>query len=399
MILNDSILTENGDEIIFQTVPLYGLVSVSSFSDVVTGLGTGITLQKWFAYSFDGIVYTDWIILTDSNLSNNINPILTEKTSIVIRFRYKLVSIVDSPTVELISLEVEAEYSQPNVNFPIASRSLYKDIVYDNIDVYNLMVNLVEKLYERGIVPEYFVRNEESNDIFVDKDYIEFWSTIAGFFSIFIVDAFKFTNIYFDISLLSEFLKQKGIFFNNNTSLIDLQLIAQNYYDEIRQRGGFDIFRPKGFEYPIGKRNGYRIPAGYEILPSTPVEIDGIAYNEVNNLPYGWTIQTYSARLYLIAPDLNYHNVLFPASVVIDILPLTTDSGIFKKYDGEYLRLIDYSTKDEFMFNQVNLKDLGWNFGNSSPFYKGLRIQYNKDILKAYEASFDFFDLSNYPIL
>jgi hypothetical protein len=68
-----------------------------------------------------------------------------------------------------------------------------------------------------------------------------------------------------------------------------------------------------------------------------------------------------------------------------------------KQYNGEYLRLICYSDKcDEFMYNQVNVKDFGWCVGQSSPMYRGLAGQYGS-IVKAYEKFKDFVDTTKYP--
>lgn len=425
MIYNDTIFTEHLDEIIFQTVPLYGLDSIISYSDTTTGEDAFTFLKRDFAFSFDGIVFTPYFPLTNGNLSTKINVILTAKTAIVVKFRYQLSSTEVSPQVELLNLTLIGTYSFKPTNFPISSRSVYKDLVHDDVNVHNLMVNLAEKLYQRGIVPEYLARNEGGNDIFIDKDYIEFWSIVAKFFSIFLIDAFKFTTIYFNFSLLSNFLNQKGIFFNKKNTLIDLQLITKNFYDEIRQRATFEIFRSKGYEYFWGSRNVYQLPNGYVIAPATPVIIDGIVYREVEELPFGWTVQN---NLYvvngLVASDINYHRVIFglvdsggisvPGDFNDDynndfligttiqvnpyVIPATADSEIYKKYDGEYLRLIGYDKKDEFIFNQVDIRFLGWFIGTSSPLYKGLRPQYNPEIIKAYETTEDFFDLENYPI-
>lgn len=405
MIFNDTIFTENGDEIVFQSTPIYGLDSIDSFSDSITGQTSKSFLIKSFAISTDGVVYTEFFPLSNQSLAAQINNILSAKTTLIIKFKYTLSSTETNPQVELVSLSLNGTYSQKPINFPISSRSIYKDLVYDNINVWNLMVNLTEKLYERGVLPEYLTRGEIENDIFEDKDFIEFWSTVAKFFSVFLIDAFKFTKIYFDYILLSEFLDQKGIFFTKANGLIDLQLIASNFYDEIRSRGTSDIFKPKGFEYPVGRRNSYAIPSSYVIAPSTPVIIDGRVYKEVTDLPFGWTVQNNG----LVAPDLDYHRIVFgteddgsyiSSPPAITLLPANIQSQIFKQYDGEYLRLIGYNSQvDEFIYNQVDLRFLGWFVNTSSPLYKGLRAQYSPTLIKGYETSQDFFDLDNYPVI
>jgi hypothetical protein len=228
--------------------------------------------------------------------------------------------------------------------------------------------------------------------------------------------------VYWRREYLSEFLRQKGIYFADADNIIELQLLAQNYYDEIRQRGTPEIFRKAGFEYKFGERYAYPIPDNFYISPSTPIVIDGISYSFEDELPFGWVIRDNI----LVSPDKNFHEIIFTgvdgSGVVVAgdynddynddfLIDLTVDqnkiivpaggaSGVYKKNHGEYLRLICYNPKfDEFIYNQLNLKDFGWNIGNSSPCYQGLRIQRNKTILKGYEETADFVDLDNYPIL
>jgi len=152
------------------------------------------------------------------------------------------------------------------------------------------MVNLVQKVYEVGIIPTYLVRNEKEFDLFEDKDYIDFWSSVAKMFAILYKFSLKFTMIYWNRELLCEYLRQKTIQFCDCSDLELLQRIASHYYDEIRQRGTIEIFRPKDFEYPFGYRNRYILPDPFTISSINPIWINDVKYTSASDLPYGWSM-------------------------------------------------------------------------------------------------------------
>lgn len=65
--------------------------------------------------------------------------------------------------------------------------------------------------------------------------------------------------------------------------------------------------------------------------------------------------------------------------------------------DGELLRLIKYNPLvDEFIFNLYKPEHFGWNLGNSSPCYRGMRINDNAN--KYYEQQAEPSDITKYPI-
>jgi len=65
--------------------------------------------------------------------------------------------------------------------------------------------------------------------------------------------------------------------------------------------------------------------------------------------------------------------------------------------DGEFLRLINYQTIDEFVFGLIENRFIGWCIGNSSPMWSSTKGM--KNLVKAYEPSSEVKDLSKYPLL
>lgn len=409
MISNDNIATEIGDVIIFTTVPMLNIQTVISYADSVTGETSLRLFQRDFQYSLDGgVTYSDWFNLNGGNIANiaNINELLqTNFHQLVILFKFTRIGTDPTGELRINSISVNGTAMQRGSVFLVSQKSLFKDVVFNNINVLNLMINLAQKMYEFGIIPAYLTRKEDESGFMSDEAYIDFWQAIAYFYAVITVDSIKFENVYWRRPLICEFLKERHIFLCDCTDMVEMQLIAQNYYTEIRVRGTEEIFKATGYEYSVGYRFSYNLPTDYVIQPSTGVQIDGIAYPEVNTLPFGWTV---SGNV-LIGCDKNYHQVLFfnPANGKFDAPPTgkslifpTDESGIKKRYDGEYLRLICYSADcDEFIYNNVSDIFVGWCLGNCSPLYKGLRPQRNKSLLKAYEKQQNVQDLSKYPLI
>lgn len=422
MIISDSICNQIGDAIFFESTPIWGTDRVfTGYTDVIIGNTINRYFRKEFRYSFDGgIIYTDWLDLDDNELQNisiewdkvnggNVSKEKDERSDLKFQFKYERTGSDNTGTLEFKSITINGTALPRELQFIASKNTIFSDIINNNIDVFNMTMNIVEKFYEHGIMPEFLDRkNEEKSNLLEDRDYIDFWKSISEFYAIIFIYVLRFTKIYWKKELLCEYLLQKGIFFCKCEDIIEMQLISQNFYDEIRQRGTVDVFYKKNHEYPIGNRFSYIISTPFYIMPSSPIMIDGIKYFEFDELPFGWQMISDDTNnsYQLISPDRNYHEVLFYNELTgkTDLkpnskstIPATEYSGILKTYDGEYLRLICYNEKcDEFIYNQVNIKDFGLNVGNSSPLYKGLDDQYGS-IVKAYEKSKDFNVLLKYP--
>lgn len=428
MIINDNICTQIGDILYFESNPIWGMIrQFSTVTDEIDGETSNRYFQKKFRYSYDGgIVFSDWKDLTDIEISNVFEDWLNqnenylsasfdEQSDLKFQFSYERVGNDNTGELVLNAVKIDGRYLPRDLQFKTINNTIFSDIINNNIDIFNMSMNLVNKMYETGIIPEYIDRKKEDQpSLLEDRDYIDLWKTVAEFYVMIFTYALRFSNIYWKRDLLCEYLQQKGIFICDCRDIIEMQKISQNFYDEVRLRGTVEIFRPKGYQYFIGKRQANIAPLDYDISPMNFVVIDGIKYKESHELPYGWvfipqdnvTDPPKNARL--IAPDMNYHHVLFNINndnnEDIEYSPLylttiepTERSQIFKEFNGEYLRLICYSNKcDEFIYNKVNIKDFGWNIYNASPMYKGLDDQYGT-IVKAYEVIKDFKDLTKYP--
>ena len=69
-------------------------------------------------------------------------------------------------------------------------------------------------------------------------------------------------------------------------------------------------------------------------------------------------------------------------------------NNVIKEIDGEFIRLIRSTPKDELLYENIPFSKLGWCLGQSSPLYRG--TAFSTELNKTKEKSQDFIDLSNF---
>lgn len=116
----------------------------------------------------------------------------------------------------------------------------------DDPDVIQLSLNLLEKLYGKGILAEYVQRNQGELTAFADEDFISFFSTQTHFWSVII----KYARLYKDITqndlLKRDFFRNIGIFYSVAQTEGDLDYLFENYITEFQKRGTDYIHFPAG---------------------------------------------------------------------------------------------------------------------------------------------------------
>lgn len=330
--------TEIGDVLIIKTeVPIIGIVTLLSFVDDTSGEVADKYFQKTFRYSIDGINFSEYILLTTANIQGiEISPV----DSLIIEYVYQRSGLDDSGSLAFNSVTLDGEF----IEIPCGEaydKSMYSDYFgCNNLCSLNWSINVLEKLYGKGILSNYVERGVSSSNK-ADRDFIDFWRSVTHYFALFVCLARTFSEFYSNESLLKNYLEQRNLFFCEEIDHQALYYLMQNYYDEIRQRGTVQI---------IKERNSFEF---------------------IDDCDESVSVST-------------------SASV-------SEEEEKLKSIDGELLRLICYSIVDEFMFCLAKDEKLGWNIGNSSPLYGGMSNQ--NCVNKAYEDSQDFKDLSLYPLI
>lgn len=239
----DNVLTDDGDAVVIMVNALIrGKLTMSSFSDVLTGNGT---VQREFRVNIDSIFFSDWQPLTNSALS----AISYESNSVFsIEIRYTKLS---GEALTFNSLAITGTWEAGTFKAPTLLASLFASLI-GTAKLKNIDDNIFKKLYFRGVVPRYITRGDNvSYD--EDRDFVALFSTISYFFSLLIAFFKRFENFRNDEELLREQVRGFGIQFDGgNVTLEELQYLAANYYSQIQQRGTNMITTHKGDTLPNG---------------------------------------------------------------------------------------------------------------------------------------------------
>lgn len=246
-ILNNT-ASEIGDEILIHaTTPIFGVVSLSSFTDDVVGETSSKFFKKEFSYSIDGIFFSGWIPLTAADLAMvTVSP----TSSFFIHYKYTRVGTDGSGLLAFNKVNINGIFTTPVCqNYFILPLSIFSSFYCNNPQHALLCSVLTHKMFEKGILPESIIRNQTDDPQTDDKDFLDFWGTVCCFFALQLMLGKKIEKFDSFLDSLQDFLVQRDVIFcQNDTSISDLQYIKSNYYDEIRQRGTWNIFEEKGFQ-------------------------------------------------------------------------------------------------------------------------------------------------------
>lgn len=247
--MRDNILYEVGDTLIINVESkITGRVHITSFEDDLSGITESRRVEKEFRTSDEGIFWNDWKTLTNENLSEDQHIV---DGLMFIQVRYTRVG--DDVSGEISFNNINFYGSREEIQFiaPTINSSIFSGIIGSD-GTKRLERNIFKKLYYRGIIPKYIIRAENS-DKNEDRDYIDLFFSIARFFAMILRFFKRFENFHNDYDLMREQIRQYGIYFDeSDITLEELQFLAQNIYDQIRQRGTDMMFKRKGYILPSG---------------------------------------------------------------------------------------------------------------------------------------------------
>lgn len=282
--MNDNILNAIGDVLLIDVKPqITGRVHLTDFSDVVEGVTATRTVEKEFRVSPNGVFWNDWQELNAANLSSSEYIV---DSSLTIQLRYTRTGSDSTGVIEFKSIDFMGSREAIQFVAPTISSSIFANII-GTTEMNALEENIFKKLYYRGIVPNYIPRAENSDEK-EDKDYIDLFFSVARFYSMFIRFFKRFENFQDDFDLMREQVRQYGIYFDEaNITLEDLQYLAQNLYDQIRQRGTEMIFKRKGYLLPNGET--LQIDGEFIRLVRSKVS-DELLYENIPLEKVGWCL-------------------------------------------------------------------------------------------------------------
>lgn len=237
MAIIDNRVTEEGDVLIIKPeVPIIGLLSLYNFVDTTVGESATDYFKKEFRYSTNGgITYSSWAELTLLNIEN---VSITKFNQFIIEYRYTRVG--DTPLVDLTFENILVSGTFESLPYHTYNSTYFKQFFeVNNINVFGWALNVLEKLYQTGILPEYVVRNRGNNNL-EDEDFIVYFNTITHYFAIIVYYARQFRDISQTPFILEEFLRQKQIELGNLTINEKID-VYNDYLTQFKQRGTSEV--------------------------------------------------------------------------------------------------------------------------------------------------------------
>lgn len=221
--------TEMGDVLRISTdVPILGLTLLYGFTDNTMGEASDIYYQKKFRYSKDiGVTWSPWLPLNTANLGSVPTD---EKKGFLFEYAYEH----EGKDGELYFnwVQLEGEMSQGNDTiYQKTDFSKFFDV--NDINVLGWAFNVLEKLYQQGILPKYVQRNYSADS----EDFISYWLTVTHFFAIIVYMARKFEDIPGNDILFTMFLEGKGLALTGEETQLQRNYLFSNYINEYRRRG------------------------------------------------------------------------------------------------------------------------------------------------------------------
>ncbi len=266
--------TAIGDEFIVQSdTPLLGVQSISGYTDVLLGETGTRYFDKQFKFSANGVTYSSWIDLTNANL---INTFVGEENIFDIQYKYTRAGTDTTGLLTFILITLNGTIDEPET--PLIYNELYFNnfFNYNDAEVLSWALNVLNKVYDTGIVANYIERGEVGGD---DSDFISFFGSLTHFFAILVRYMREYKNYNENEVLLRNYLTQRGLFVNTGMDLSELQTLLSNLYTTFLKRGTNQVSESDG-ELPRLLRKGT-----YDEYLFGLIESEKTIWNVDNNSP------------------------------------------------------------------------------------------------------------------
>lgn len=355
MAIVGNIVTEVGDILEIRTdSPAVGVIALTGFIDDTDNEDVNNFFDKKFRYSIDGITFTDWLPLTNPNISSiSIN----ESNVLIIHFRYEKQGD-DTSDLAFNSVTVNGDYVALSNPFYFDNSLFASYFGFNDIELLGWYLNVTEKLVNTGLIGPYVSRLNTAGS---KEDYIVIWKSIAKFFAYYVILARKFQQFYQNKDLLIEYLEGRGLKTSINNTLPELVTLMSTYNQQIFKRGtsniislsdtGFGellrlIFFEEGDEFLF---NLYQLQHfGWNVNNSSPL-YRGL-YSEVNlNKSYEKTPDFIDLNLY---PLVNPSNISITTDGDKEVLSINVLSSGEYDYSG-----IGYTSVDDDNYKPITVDE------------------------------------------
>lgn len=350
MIVNQTV-SNIGDAIIFSVqTPLRGLEQITSFTDVEVGVTGTRFFNKEFRFAMQGIRYSEWLPLTLADLQNNIHPsgTIPIKNDLIIEFRYTRAGTDGTGDLTLTSIDLFGPILTSYLQVLDFTNSVFQDIGFTDEYWNKVWVNLLKKLYGKGIVPRYVSRGDDNP---LDEDFILIWKCSAYFYALLValVDN-KITKLNQDQYLLAEYIRQRSMNVCGDEDISILQQIAAEIYDQTRRRATLGITYEQGTpQVPVAD------PLHGELkrLVCYDIQLDEFLFEYVTG---GWYTNVNSPTFYGLTNHLQLNKMPENTQNFVDLNKFDVFTGVAIVTDGlkEVAEMTGTSSELKKEFVKVN---------------------------------------------
>lgn len=211
-------------------------------------------LKFEFSYSLDCVNFSEFTSI-EIGQENNINLELPLKNDFWIKLRCTREGTDEAGVLTLNSITIEGNFEQEYFDIFSTDGTVFRDIKFNDVRWNELWLNLFLKMYGEGVLPEFMDRGaDETFSLSQDEDFIAWYKSFCYFFAlIFILAENRIDNFYENPELMYAYLTAKNIFLcQDNSTLEQIKYIANNTYDQIRQRGTINISKTaEELEMPV----------------------------------------------------------------------------------------------------------------------------------------------------
>lgn len=396
----NGILTTIGEKLSLNCqLAVFGKLQIDSIEEETFGVTSGRLFKKMFKYSKDNLDWSDWDNFTLQNMQK-LNG--KEINVLFLNFSYERIGDDEEGVLQLINISFSGNMIITINDYSTTSKSIFADLIENDTFTVSIANNLLKKIYEYGIIPNFVERgNSESND------FIDFWSAVCTFFSYMLGLANKFDNILNDKDYLSEYVSQRNMTASkDNMTLSDIQFIANNFLSEVSKRGTKNILLEKGHEFLDGNsaqidgewirllsKNKYdeflvefvkKEHCGYFMDKSSFLYNGTNLSAQINKAPENTGSFTDLDKFPFANQDLDYYEIVEDDNeTALKVTPVEGEnvfgigfSEVPKEVEAKYLINIDNSMDYEFTFmikkellapistNKLKIGILGFNLNN-----------------------------------
>lgn len=305
-----------------------GISFLKNYVDETLGEMSQSEFIKKFRYSKDGgSSFSEWAALNDATLSK---VDLDSLEWYIFEYEYTHKGVRNPMYFSRSTLSMRVETMDKDDIYKKTDFSKYFEI--DDPDVLAWAYNVLEKLYERGILPKYYSRNNV-------KDFQDYWLTVTHFFSLIVKLGRLLENIPENKILFEQFLNGRGLFLSGNEDQDQREYLFQNYIEEYSKRGTLEVFN----------KNGKNLGEFLRLINFK--NIDDIIYSALYNDEMGWCLGSSSPLwdqaqlIHSLVKGYEYDED------VVDITryPVKSGTEIVEINDKKYMKL----SGDNFLGNRL----------------------------------------------